>query len=285
MPSVTKQSATKQHAPGKPGGVLSRIKGIEFDPDEGIKILIYGRSGTGKTTIWGTFPGQILATICSGGMRPGELRSLDTPEHRKKIKQVAIEKSTEVREIIEYQVNGAGFKTVVLDHASGLQDRVLAEIVGMDEIPAQKSWGLASQQQYGQVALQCKEHFRGFLNLACNVVIIAQERDFNTESEGSLITPTVGAALTPSLAGWLYPACDYVINTFIRQKTETKVMKVGGKEVRTTSTVGGVEFCARISPNPVYVTKFRVPKGNVLPEVIVDPDYAKIMRVIRGEGG
>jgi len=279
MPQVVKQSPRGQ--PKKPtGGILSRLPSA-WDMTETFSLLLYGRSGTGKTTLWATFPKPILAIVCSGGMKPGELGSINTPELKKVIVPKVVRQSTDVRELIAVAED---FATVVLDHGSGFQDLVLKEILGLEELPAQKSWGMASQQQYGQCTLQCKEIFRAFLSLPCYRVIVAQERTFGEDAAaGEGIVPVVGAALTPSLTGWLNPACDHVVETFIRGKTVEKTVKIAGKETRQVTKVKGVEFCLRTAPDPVYITKFRLPKGRDLPDVIVDPSFTKIRALIDGE--
>lgn len=285
MPTVSKQVAKpKRKKTSKKKGVIDRIKEIGFDDDEGIKINLYGKSGSGKTSLWATFPGPILAIICSGGSRPGELRSIDTPANRKKIKSVVIESSSEIPEVIDYQRETEEFATVVLDHASGLQDMKLKEILEIDELPAQMAWGTASREDWGQCALQTKETLRALLSLKCNVVIVAQERNFNTDEDSdSIIMPTVGSALTPSITGWLNPACDYIAQTFIRNKMVTKSRKIGKKTVKTEERGEGVEYCLRVGPDEVFTTKFRVPKERKLEtDIITDPDYSKIMEIIKG---
>lgn len=285
MPNVEKQTAKPTRRKRKRGGsVIDRIAPIGFDGNDGIKINLYGRSGTGKTTLWATFPKPILAVVCSGSSKPGELRSINTKEYRKTIKQVTIEKTDEIRELIQYQQAEEKFATVVLDHATGLQDTTLKEILGLDELPAQGSWGMAKQQDWGQCALQMKEMLRGLLSLDSNVVIVAQEREFNTDADGDLLMPFVGSALTPSVTGWLNPACDYICQTFIRQRTEDVETKVGNKTLKTKRVVKGVEYCLRTAPDPVFTTKFRLPRGTELPDVIVDPDFDQIHGLIMGQG-
>lgn len=278
MPSVVKQT-TKTPAKKTTGGVLSRLAS-GWDTTDSMSLLLYGRSGTGKTTLWATFPGPILCMICSGGQKPGELKSIDTPEYRKKITPCVVKESTDVKELLAM---AGDFATVVLDHASGLQDLILKEVLGIDELPAQKSWGMATQQQYGQCTLQCKEILRELLNLQCNRVIVAQEREFNADGDAnSLLAPYVGAALTPSLVGWLNPACDYICETFIRPVRVEKKVKLGNT-VQTSVVRGkGVEYCIRTAPHEVYTTKFRLPKGRELPEVVVDPSYEALMELISG---
>jgi AAA domain-containing protein len=285
MPIVSKQKPNGNKV--KSGTILDRIKPLGFKDDDGIKMLVYGTSGTGKTTFWATWPHPILALICSSLKNPGEGRSINTPENRKRIKTLTINSVADAVEIIKSLRQENPFKTVILDHCSGLQDLTLKEILGLDELPTQKSWGLASQQQYGQSTSQSKEVFRGLLDLECNTVLIAQERTFGGDESGDseIQTPVVGAALTPSLTGWLNPACDYICQTFKRAKMVENRIKLTGKPDKIQMVRGaGVEYCLRTAPHDIYTTKFRVPKGQEIPECIVDPDFEKIMALINGEG-
>ena len=286
MPKVTKQKTTTRRTKSSRirASAIDRIEPIGFGANDGVKINLYGRSGTGKTTLWATFPKPILALVCSGGKKPGELRSINTAAYRKTIKQATMNKSSDVAELVEYQQREGKFATLVLDHATSLQDLVLKEILGLDELPAQGSWGMARREDWGQCALQMKEILRALLSLDCNVIIVAQEREFDSEYEGELLMPYVASALTPSVVGWLNPACDYICQTFKRQRTVEKEIKVGRKKVRRQQKVKGAEYCLRTGPHPIYEAKFRLPKGSELPDVIVDPDFDKIKELI-DQGG
>lgn len=276
--------------PSPRGSVFDLIEGIGFDDNDGLKLLVYGKSGTGKTTFWSTFPRNILAIICSALKKPGELRSIDTPTNRKRIKKLDLKFSDQLSELVEGLKNGKDqFDSVVLDHTTGFQDLVFKEVVGLDDIPTGKDWGMATQQQYGQVVTQCREHLRSLLSLDCNVVLLAQERTFDADRDDSLIDPSVGPNLMPSLAGWLVPACDYVMQTVIKGKTKTVTRTVGAgraaKKITREERVGNqVEFSMRVHPHEVYITKFRMPVSRSvrLPEFVPDPTYDKIVALIRG---
>lgn len=277
MPPVVTKQSVKPAAKPPPAPT-----GSAWDTADTVRMLLYGQSGTGKTTLWATFPGPILCLICSGGNKPGELRSINTPEYREKITPKVITSSLD----FEREVANAGdYATVVLDHASGFADMKLAEIIGKP-VPAQKGWGLASQQQYGQLGLQCKENFRTLLNCPGHIVIVAQERVFGGKEDGGdpdLVKPTIGAALTPSLTGWLNPACDFVVQTFKRPVTETRETNIAGTIHKTEVRGKGVQYALRTGPSDLFMTKFRLPRGIELPEYVVDPTFDSIQALISGD--
>ncbi len=276
------------------GSAVDRIRNMGFDEDEGIKMLVYGVSGSGKTTLWSTFPKPILAVLASGGDNPGELRSIDTPENRKGVYTVTLLKSEEMPELLAHA--RGEFATVVLDHASGLQDLVLKEILNLEEVPVEKTWGLASMEDYGVCARQCKTHLAKLLSLPCNVVIVAQERVFtpkNDESgEAAIGRTTVGPDVIPSLCRWLCPACDYNVQTYTDQKYREVVVKTEKKgkirETKTKKMLPGVDYYIRCSGDVGFMTKFRVPRGAKMPYSLRigadDSHYERMMAYVRGEG-
>jgi hypothetical protein len=269
-----------------------------WDLPAGLRLALYGKSGTGKTRFWATMPGPILALVCSGGKKPGELKSIDTPEYRKKIDPRIINSTEDLKKMI---AKAPEYKTVVLDNVSGLLDLCVKEMLKLDEIPLTKakigvgkgeSWSLVSRQQYGQLNIELKTYLRDLFNGSENVVIIGHERVFSshddeTTSESDVMQPTVGISITPQVAKWVEGACDYVAQMFIRPKTrlEKSVTEINGvKEVTETKVrEKGVEYCLRCEPHDVYSTKFRTPAGSgSLPDVIVDPSYTKLLAVIQG---
>ena len=284
MPVTTRQTPNGRPARGQPD-VVSRIAPLDEDGGGGLKVLLYGESGSGKTTFWATFPGPILAVLCSGSRNPGELRSVNTPANRKKISQVTLTDSSEMAALIEH-LQGGKYATVVLDHVSGLQDLILKEVLGITKIPAMKNWGMAQQQQYGQVAQQCTALLRDLLSLDANVVVVGQERVFKGKDDGvdsDVIKPVVGVGTMPSIATWLNPACDYILQAFKRAEREVKEVKVGNAVTRREVATGRIEYCLRTEPHEYFMTKFRCPKGTYLPDVITDPSYEKLLEVINGE--
>jgi len=82
----------------------------------------------------------------------------------------------------------------------------------------------------------------------------------------------------PSVASVLNAAVTVIGNTFIRRvvtrkKDDKGVMK---KTERT-------EYCLRVGPSHLYVTKLRKPRSQVAPEFISDPTYESLQEAIKGE--
>lgn len=284
MPKITKVQSTPAAKPRTKGcSVLDRIEDISFSEDDGISILIYGMSKTGKTTLAATFPGPILWIVVSGGNKPGELRPLNTSEYLKKVKRVTLEKSEEAKELIAYQAEHNVYKTVVIDHATGLQDLVTAEMLGK-RVSTNAAWGDMTIRQYGQRAILVNDIFRDFLGLSCNRVILGQEKQGEQNTDNELVeVPYIGVALQAGIAGWLNSAVDYICQTYKKQKTEQITTKLNGKDFVTEQPTKGTHYCLRIGENAAYTTGFRLPKEYEKPDHIINPDYKQIMQIINGK--
>lgn len=253
-------------------GILNRIKPVQYR-EAFLKVNLFGLSGTGKTVFASTFPKPMLIVKFEEGTNsvynvPG-------------IDDVLITNTDEIKELVESE-QITKYKTIVVDTATMLQDMVLQEILGLDEIPAQKSWGLATQQDWGQCTLKSKEFLRAFLGLSkqAHVVIINQEREFKSDSNNEIVVPYIAGALTPATSSWLNAACECIVSTFKREKVKIIKTKIGGKVKEKEIPTGRVEFCLRIGPSPIYSTKVRVPRESEVPQFIADPTFDKLYSLI-----
>lgn len=257
---------------------------------------------TGKTRMACTFPKPLLLigtedgtkSICNGRMANRSLacgavvQALTMRKEPTGVHFVRLETPDWMDEIVEY-INGHDYQSVVLDHGGGLQDMITKQVLRLTEMPVQRNWGMAQQQDWGIIGAQTKERLRQVLALSetkgMNIVIIAHERNFKDDSSSDMMLPTIGAALTPSVVGWLNGACDYVAQTFIRreEKEEDHVLIEGQPPEKVRVPTGKVEYCLRVGPHPIVMTGFRLPEGFDLPDVLVNPTFAKIYQLIQGE--
>lgn len=252
-------------------------------PDKGIKLAVYGQAKTGKTQFGCTFPGPVLLIGTEDGTA--------TVKSRKDVHFARIRSSEELLRINQKIANGWIYKSVVIDTAGGFQDILLKEVTGLSDIPLNRNWGIATQQQWGQITGQTKEHLARFFALAedpsvaLNVVVIAHERTFGSNNDpespsAEVIAPVVGASLTPMAARWLDGAVDYLCQTFKRNEVVEFTEKVAGKEKVFHRKTGKIEYCLRTGPHQYFLTGFRLDGGRQPPEAIVNPTYEKVKAVI-----
>lgn len=243
--------------------------------------VFYGRSGTGKTTLAGTFPGPILLL---------DVRDRGTDS----ILDVEDVDVFEVNSFDDYELayyhltkNPKGYKTVVIDTLSQLQQMVVEEVSRGKKKKSSKSagaWGTLTKGDWGDVAGQMKTWITSYRNLKLNVVFIAQDRvsNFDDDEEGGSLEPEVGPQLSPSIAKHLNASVSTIGNTFIRTRHIIKEIRVKGKKPRKKE-ITKIEYCLRIGPNPIYVTKTRKPRSIEPPEVLVDPSYEDFIELLKGE--
>lgn len=245
--------------------------------------VLYGRSGTGKTTLASTFPGPLLLL---------DVRDEGTDS-------IADVEELEVKEIEDFddfeeaywwlKKHPDRYGTIVIDTVSQLQQLIVKEI---GEKVAKKGktagdWGSMSQRDWGNVAAKMKEwiiNYRDLTKDGMNVVFIAQDRVFNAgedeDDSDNQIAPEVGPALSPSIAKVLNAAVSMIGNTFIR----TRIVKVKDpKKPDKKVSKERIEYCLRMGPNSSYVTKVRKPRNIEAPSFIVDPTYEDILEVIKGK--
>ncbi len=242
----------------------------------------YGRSGTGKTTIACSYPGPLLL--------------LDIMD--KGTDSVSDVKNLDVMEIGEWddfedaywwlKANPNKYKTVIIDTVTNLQQLAVLMVLSKKKkanLEKAGDWGTMSRRQWGDVASKMKTFITNVRNLPMNAVFIAQDRIFNFNDEDEdeeledQLLPEVGPQLSPAVAKHLNASVSTIGNTFIRRrrtpdkKIRDKIIK--GKEI--------TEYCMRLGPSPIYITKLRKPKHIEPPSVLVDPSYKEILSLVKGD--
>jgi hypothetical protein len=242
---------------------------------------LYGKAGTGKTTLSATYPKPILYL----NIRDNGTDSIADVED---IDVVHINTSEELQEQLLWCHKKAAkgklkYKTVVLDTVSQLQGILVEEACAKKTLKKGQNpgdFGTLTKQEWGGVSGDLKSVIMDVRNLPVESVFIAQERIFNAgdEEDDGLdeIEPEIGPRLMPSVKNDLNASVSVIANTFIRLRT-TKT-KVDGKVKREVTK----EYCLRVGPNSVYTTKIRKPKGIQAPDFIVDPSYRKLNKIRKG---
>ena len=238
--------------------VLDRITSVKALPKV-LSMLVYGRSGTGKTTFGASFPTPaLLIDIREKGT--------DSIADRDGVDVVSVASWSELEEVFWYLKNEKKYKSVILDQISSMQDLAMEHAMAEEgkEIMSQRLWGVVSGLMKTWLL-----NYRDLVEDSINVLFIAHDRA--SKGEGSedddTIDPQIGARLMPSVAGMLNGAVKAIGNTYVREVfLEDKSRKV--------------EYCLRVGPHAYYTTKLRNPLGTECPEFLIDPTYGKIMELM-----
>lgn len=239
--------------------------------------VIYGRAGTGKTTLASSWPKPQLYLNCKddGTDSIADVEEVD-------VKQV---ESFEDWEFVYWWLkkNPKKYRSVVIDTVSNIQEFLVQEIGGKGRNGKKTGdWGSMTKQDWGEVASSMKEmitNYRDLTRLGVEIVFIAQDRTFNTDLEddtGGMVMPEVGPKLSPSVRSHLNAQVSFIGRTYIRERERTKLIK--GKKIKFSK----IEFCLGVGPNSVYDSKARKPRSFDLPDFIVNPSYGDIINLMKG---
>lgn len=237
--------------------------------------VFYGRSGTGKTTIAGTFPTPMLFIDVKD-------QGTDSISDVEGIDVLECETWDDFEVAYWWLIQNPGkYKTIVIDTVTQLQQVGLEKVLIDNEKDPDKAgeWGVMTKREWGQVASLMKMWITNLRDLPMEVVFLAQDRLTETEVDDPEIQldPEIGPRLSPSIAAHINAEVTVVGCAFIRRKVRIKKVKGKRKEVSRT------QYCLRIGPNPVYTTKARKPKAIKLPSELVNPSYELITKVLQGE--
>jgi phage nucleotide-binding protein len=249
--------------------VAGRIKPVHRLNDH-MKVVLYGRSGTGKTTLACDFPGPKLLIDMND-------RGTDSVRDVKGLDVLSCEEWGDFEEAYWYLKKNKGkYKTLIIDTLSMLQDLTITKVMNGR---TSKNGELLTRKDWGEISSLLKVWIMNVRDLPLNVVFIAQDRVSNAGGEeddnDGQIMPEVGPRLMPSVASTLNAAVSLIGNTFVRERvTRTKTDDKKIKEKRT------IEYCLRIGPHAYYTTKVRKPKSIEVPSFLVNPTYKELVATL-----
>lgn len=288
----------------KAGGFLSRATNIA--PDEFVHMLLYGRNRTGKTTLSCQFPKPLLLLSCEM-IATGGARSVSKVPGVKQLR-LGKDAKAELRTSEDLQATGeelkadlGGYKTVVIDSGTALDEIVLAEVCGWQEtanmiaVGTSRPGAKVTMDQYTERSERMRRRLRPFLDLKCHVVIIANEKDHNPQegsrksslSRGLHTESFFAAAMGGGTARWVQDGCDYLCQLYIDKEVIERKVTVGSGANKIVSTeleeTGRLIRKLRTGYHPNFAAGFRSADPTAVPENIDDPTWEKILRVVRGE--
>ena len=138
----------------------------------GVKMLVYGMSGAGKTRLSATLPGKTLILSAEAGLL--SLREFD-------IDTVAITSIAELRDAYTYIASpeGAKYDNIVLDSLSEIAEQVLAHELSINK---------DGRAAYGELAKQMVALTKAFRDMAGkNVMCIAKAERAKDDQTGAML--------------------------------------------------------------------------------------------------
>lgn len=304
-PAVTKQSPRptttppRTQTPRSSGGILGRAVPVDQAVDPWVHMLLYGRNRVGKTTLACQWPKPLLL-VSLEPTRTGGSRSVA------KVKGVTnlwwgehLTTVSDVERLGHELREDDGYRTVVLDSGSSLEELVLAEVCGWQETANILAFGpykpgaKVSQDQYVERSERMRKVLRPYLGLAKHVLVLANEKDHNPpESRKSTLVKGLqtesffAAAMGGGTTRWVQDGCDYVCQLYIDKETTVKEVKAGGMVKQVEEETGRFVRRLRTSFHPNYAAGFRSPTPEAVPEYLEDPTtqgmYQKFMAVAGG---
>jgi len=230
-----------------------------YDLDAPKIITLYGRGGTGKTTVASTLPKpQLFLDIKDKGTESAKGIGVKKGD----IKVLRVTSLDDIYDVHEYIMDNLDIYStgsVVLDHLT------IAQEISHQETMEENNKNKMSQQLYGFSSGNLKEIIQMYKDLAdhgVTVCFIAQTRMEGGDGEGDeQLMPEVGPGLMPSVATFLGSASRIIGHTYLYETIEkTSDLKVKRE----------IEYRLRIGPNPYYITKFTRPKGSPCPMYLVN---------------
>lgn len=248
----------------------------ELEPE--INVVLYGRSGTGKTTLAGTFPKPVLFIDCSDH-GTDSVRDVDDAYVIRCDDWALFEKVYEEIDAGKH----SRFKTLVIDTVSALEflkkKAFIEDRDGAVDEATVNQWGMLRQQDYAAISSELITKFIHMRDWPQCVVFIAQDRDFSDkDDDGISADPKVGPRLMPSVMQAVNASCGWIGNTYI----DVAYRKVKNPKTKKTIEKKIVKYSLQIGPDDVFITKMRKPTSRTLPDTIVNPTYQKLLAIVTG---
>lgn len=179
---------------------------------KGITMMVYGDSGTGKTTLLGTIddPNTLIVDV-EGGMQVLHDKQFDTVRVSEDLKNL--------KEVFDYLQNGITHTTVCLDSATELEQFMVSALTSL------KKREKPTLDEYGAAAYKMRTYMRVLRDLrdrGVNVVITALETPMELEQGSGVVRtkmyPLMMRKLAPEVAGLF----DIVARVKVSAKEGTK---------------------------------------------------------------
>lgn len=220
-------------------GILDRVIKARETEQNFIKALVYGNSGTGKSTMCGTGPSKVLYLWTE---RQGvvSFKRVAPDQDTLEISSLAT-----LREVLgELRAEGHGYSTVCLDSLSEMQrliiDEQVATTAGKEE-PTIGDWKVIIDRTASLV--------RAYRDLPMNVVVTALSEESIVNEERRIVRPSVSGRKLPGQLAQYFNVVGYAFKTVKSDSISYKVL-FEGRDDFTCKGLPGLRY--REDPDITY---------------------------------
>ena len=224
--------------------------------------VLWGKSGTGKTHFIATLPKPLLY-IQIGDDGSNTIADVDG------IKAIRAENIDRLKQIGEELKNDKTFASVAVDTFSMLTN------VWIDTNATQKKKHM-TQQMWGDLKVETEGLIKLFHEVAMShiVALSCHEATDTIEGMDDEVIPDFAPNTSKGSRIYLQGMANYGLHF-------TKVKKVTtDKETGEEKEI--VKYAAHLGANPYYWTKFQISDTIKVPNMMVNPSYDKIIKIIGG---
>lgn len=293
MPPVVRKQSPNPVTKRK-GSILDRAVPVTDVKARFVKMVVYGENRSGKTTFAGSWPKPMLVV----SFEPSEEGGQTSISNMKGIKVLRYKQEFDTLDdfkTLVYELKEDDhYVTNVLDTGTSFQDAVLANLLGLQKLPEQLSFGGVSTDMYRKRAEQVKEMLRPFLALEKHTLVLNKEKDHRPPQMGDNGKPVmdmtpdfmksikldsfIASDMGGSVVGWLHDACPYICRLYLAKKVRAVTYKLNGKDKTRYEETEDMERRLRTLYHPNFAAGFRAPKGTEIPEHITDPDFDSVAK-------
>lgn len=233
------------------------------DLPSGKLVVVYGRSGSGKTWFGGSFPKPLLY-LKIGDDGGNTIKNVDG------IFVHEVETVGELKLALKDCLKDKKYNSVFVDTFSLLVNEWKNEnIISKSKKMTQQAWGDLLSDTEECIRMAHKLSLKKWVILSCH-----EATDTIDGMEDELL-PDVRASVSKGARTYLEGMANYGIHTIKIQK-EVDNPKTGETELK-------VKFAAEIGPNPYYWTKLQVDPSIKVPKRIINPTFDKLMQVVENK--
>lgn len=230
---------------------------------DGKLIVVYGRSGSGKTWFSSTFPKPLLL-LQIGDDGGNTIRQVDGIDVQK------VQQIDDLRILLEELKTDKKYKSVLIDTFSLIVNEwQLEKVITKKSKMTQQAWG----ELMNDSILCIKKAYE--LSKSKWVILTCHEITDLIEGMEDELLPDVRPSVSKGVRSYLEGMANIGVH-MIKLRKEVENPDTGDVEVK-------VKFAAEIGPSAFYWTKIQADPRLKIPKRIINPTYKKLLQIQKEE--